>query len=83
MASPPHSFNTFSLEEVLRGLILRGLGMQATERARILQRTDRAASAYALSRAGQFLGPSWFDLKLYVRLAEGHSIDYEATAGKV
>jgi regulator of sirC expression with transglutaminase-like and TPR domain len=54
-----------------RGLILRGLGLQAIERARILQRNDTAAAAFATSRAGQFLGPAWFDLKLYARLAEG------------
>jgi regulator of sirC expression with transglutaminase-like and TPR domain len=54
-----------------RGIILRGLGMQAVERARLLRRSDRAAAAYAVDRAGQFLGPAWFDLKLYTRLSEG------------
>jgi regulator of sirC expression with transglutaminase-like and TPR domain len=54
-----------------RGLILRGLGVQATDHARLLQRTDQAAAAFAINRAGQFLGPAWFDLKLYARLAEG------------
>jgi regulator of sirC expression with transglutaminase-like and TPR domain len=54
-----------------RGLILRGLGANAIERARILRRTDPGAAAHAISRAGQFFGPAWFDLKLYARLAEG------------
>ena len=53
-----------------RGLILRGLGVQALERARLVGRTDPSAAAYAVGRAGQFLGPAWFDLKLYARLAE-------------
>jgi regulator of sirC expression with transglutaminase-like and TPR domain len=54
-----------------RGLILRGLGLQALERAAALQRVDRDAAFYLLTRAHQFLGPAWFDLKLHARLAEG------------
>ena len=61
-----------SIEQVRdRGLILRGIGMEALERARTLQRNDREAAAFATGRAGHFLGPAWFDLKLYARLAEG------------
>jgi regulator of sirC expression with transglutaminase-like and TPR domain len=68
-----------------RGLILRAMGMHALERASQLHRVDRSAAARATNRAAQLLGPTWFDLKLYARLAEGtgDAKDIDRTANQI